>query len=49
MEQGSHSQLIMKPDGAYATLVGLQMRALGAKEKDGQQDIEEDEMVNWTC
>ena len=45
VEQGSHSELITRPDGAYATLVGLQMSALGAKQKDGQEDVLEDEMV----
>lgn len=46
MEQGSHADLIARPGGAYATLVGLQMSALGAKQADGQQDVLEDEMVN---
>ena len=37
MEQGSHSELIARPEGAYSTLVGLQMRALQRHEGDGQQ------------
>ena len=45
MEQGSHAELIGRQGGAYATLVGLQMSALGAKQADGQQDVLEDEMV----
>lgn len=50
VEQGTHSELIEKPDGAYATLVGLQMSALGVQPKkeaaavaveDGQdEDVE---------
>ncbi len=46
MEQGSHAELIARPQGAYATLVGLQMSALGAKQADGQQDVLEDEMAS---
>lgn len=30
VEQGTHSELISKQDGAYSVLVGLQMSALGA-------------------
>jgi len=37
VEQGSHSQLIARPEGAYSTLVGLQMRALEKHAGDGQQ------------
>ena len=46
VEQGSHADLIARPQGAYATLVGLQMSALGAKQADGQEDVLEDEMVS---
>ena len=42
VEQGSHSQLIARPEGAYSTLVGLQMRALQRHEGDAQQAAEEE-------
>lgn len=49
VEQGSHSELIARPEGAYATLVGLQMSALGAKKAEGQEDVLEDEIVRDHC
>jgi hypothetical protein len=33
VEQGSHSELISRPEGAYSVLVGLQMRALRSKQE----------------
>lgn len=45
MEQGSHPELIARPGGAYATLVGLQMSALGAKKENDEDDVVLDEMV----
>ena len=48
MEQGSHADLISRPDGAYSVLVGLQMSALGAKAEDEQDSVDEDkELVSF--
>ena len=59
MEQGTHNELIRKPEGAYAVLVGLQMSALGKKsEDDDSEEVvdEDEELVSqfwasgpWTC
>jgi len=43
MEQGSHAELITRPEGAYSMLVGLQMRALETQEDDGEKDVSPEE------
>lgn len=40
VEQGTHAELIAKPNGAYNVLVGLQMSALGEKMQNERQEIE---------
>lgn len=41
VEQGTHNELIAKPNGAYSVLVGLQMTALGTAIDEGssKEDI----------
>ena len=47
MEQGSHADLISRPDGAYSVLVGLQLSALGTKAEDQDSVDEDEELVRF--